>query len=106
MSRELSESPLLMNLVFPAALPPDVRKWLCPSVSGAFFFGAMPPSLRDQVESDLPGARLWFGFDDFLAKLSGHSPIKNSAASGRAQPLPHIGRQSREEQPLKQSREE
>ena len=37
-----------LNRVFPAAMPPDVRKRLCPSGKDAFLFWAMP--LRIGIE--------------------------------------------------------
>src|SRR5262249_56165348 len=34
-----------LNCVFPAALPPDVRKWLCPSAAGTLLFSWAIPSM-------------------------------------------------------------
>jgi hypothetical protein len=59
-------------------MPPDVRKWLCPSGNGALVLRGYAPSRQDQVESGLPGATLWPVSTIFGAKLSGHSPIKKS----------------------------
>jgi len=52
-----------------AALPPDVRRWLCPAVNNCLRFGAMP-------------------------RLRGGATI-NDRVGGRAEPLSHIGRQDR-----------
>src|SRR5688572_8484704 len=60
---------------FVAALPPDVRRWLCPAVSKFLRLGAMP--------------HLW-----------GAAPTLMAAGDGRAQP--HIRRQSRGRKKLAQ----
>src|SRR5687767_1893225 len=66
-----------------SALPPDVRRWLCPAVS-------------NQI---IPGLCPWFGLSptDLLGQRphQGHSPKNKGHLHGGAKPPPHIRRRSR-----------
>jgi hypothetical protein len=47
-------------MMFLAALPPDVRKWLCPSEQDALLFWGYAPPHRDQA--------VWRNFDNILQR--------------------------------------
>src|SRR6476619_1416294 len=65
-----------------SALPPDVRRWLCPAVPALYIWAV--PLVR-------PLAQL----SDGLSPDQGPSPKIILAAIGGAEPPPHIRRQSR-----------
>src|SRR5688500_927338 len=73
-SRQLGAGWLEPDTESVAASPPDSRRCLCPAVTEDLRFGAKP-------------------------QFRGGAPTWEAAGDGRAQPLPHIGRQSRT-QPL------
>jgi hypothetical protein len=47
-----------LNRVFPAAMPPDVRKWLCPSGAAGFLMGLRPSGLPVQEIIEVDPLRL------------------------------------------------
>jgi hypothetical protein len=77
-----------------AAVPPDVRRWLCPADSSQIGPGATP-LVRAVALADSVGQR----------PDQGRSPRILKDLNGGAEPPPHIRRQSRTQHPLRLLRE-